>query len=193
MIDIEKLHERKANNMTDRYSKLMEWLKSKIKTGPYAHLTYEEKFWLFVDKTSDCWLWTGPQGWGSYGTFRGKGITEFSHRISYALHRKVHPGEMFVCHKCDTPLCVNPAHLFLGTPKENVDDMIRKKRGNAAKGEQSGKAKLSQNDVFHIRRMFRKDGKTAKQLAAQYGVNKENIYRIAYGHSWSWLKESDSK
>lgn len=175
--------------VSKKYDELKQWLESVIKTGPYAHITYQEKFWLFVDKTDSCWIWTGPIGWGGYGVFRRHGKTEFAHRISYFVANREYPDNLIVCHKCDNPICVNPNHLFVGTHADNVHDMMRKGRSNQARGESSGKAKLSRHDVFDIRRRFKKDGKTAVELASEYGVNKENIYRIAYRQSWKWLGE----
>jgi HNH endonuclease/helix-turn-helix protein len=92
--------------------------------------TTEERFWQKVLKTETCWLWTAYKKPDGHGTFnRGKRMA-LAHRYSYELHCGVIPHGMLVCHKCDVPSCVNPDHLFLGTPDDNVRDCIRKGRNN---------------------------------------------------------------
>lgn len=86
-----------------------------------------ERFWKLVDKTpaSGCWLWTGPKTKrGGYG----ESSLGQAHRVAFLLTVGPIGHGLFVCHRCDTPLCVNPAHLFLGTNNDNVADMIGKGR-----------------------------------------------------------------
>lgn len=80
------------------------------------------------EPTTGCWLWTaGLQKYG-YGGFSMRARTYPAHRISWLMHRGA-IGDKFVLHKCDTPACVNPEHLFLGTQADNIRDMDRKGRG----------------------------------------------------------------
>lgn len=91
------------------------------------------RFWSYVDRNGDCWTWTGCRI-GGYGAFRVPGVASLvtAHRISYGVTRGGIPGEMNVCHHCDNPACCNPAHLFLGTHRDNMLDMLRKGRGRRA-------------------------------------------------------------
>jgi HNH endonuclease len=76
---------------------------------------------------SGCWIWLGAETKG-YGTIKHNGATVSAHRVSYLLHRGPIPNGLWVLHRCDTPLCVNPEHLFLGTPLDNERDKISKGR-----------------------------------------------------------------
>ena len=105
------------------------------------HLIYqteEQRFWSKVDKSGGpdaCWMWKGTKSYhGQYGQFQFRVKAQGSvraHRLAweYVKGEKL-PPEVFLCHRCDVPLCVNPAHLFPRTPKENNEDMWRKGRGS---------------------------------------------------------------
>jgi len=92
-----------------------------------------ERFWKKADKSGDCWLWTGSKMSSGYGSFNFYGNVQLAHRVSWILKYGPIPiGYDFhgtcVLHKCDTKLCVNPDHLFLGTNADNVADMLAKGR-----------------------------------------------------------------
>ena len=88
-------------------------------------------FWEKVDKrgNDECWPWMGATSGRGYGRFSNKAIPENgSHRIAWMMSFGQIPAGLFVCHRCDNPSCCNPSHLFLGTAKENTQDMVKKGR-----------------------------------------------------------------
>lgn len=94
----------------------------------------EERFWAKVNRSGLCWLWTGAKNNKGYGRIAVNRKSTLAHRVSYELAHEVKVGSSKVLHTCDVPACVNPAHLTIGTQKDNLMDMARKGRwGNQYK------------------------------------------------------------
>lgn len=88
-----------------------------------------KEFYKNVEKTSTCWIWKGSKTSTGYGDFRYKNQRMKAHRFSFLISNG-HMAKNYVCHKCNNPLCVNPSHLYDGTPKDNVRDMLLAKHQN---------------------------------------------------------------
>jgi len=99
-----------------------------LKGTKYEREPIEIRFWRYVEKTSSCWIWKGAKQPFGYGVilFRKKYVG--AHRVSWILNEGEIPEGLSVLHHCDTPACVNPRHLFLGTQKDNIRDGIAKGR-----------------------------------------------------------------
>lgn len=97
----------------------------------WQRVSPEDRFWSRVQKTDGCWIWTGAasggDSGGGYGNCHWNGKTMLAHRVSYLLEHGTLP-DLLILHSCDTPLCVRPSHLFVGTQTDNMQDMIWKGR-----------------------------------------------------------------
>jgi hypothetical protein len=135
-----------------------------------------------VRTKDECWHWTGKRSWDGYGRVRVDGRDIMAHRAVWLIEVGPIPEEMFVCHRCDNRLCVNPEHLFLGTHDENMQDMVKKRRQRA--GERHPSAKLSAAAVRAIRQDYANGLSTQQELAARFGVAPSLIHRVIHGESW---------
>jgi hypothetical protein len=133
---------------------------------------------------SGCWLWTGAVNKNGYASFwDGKHAATASHFAFRVVGGNEFPEGLFVLHRCDNPICVNPNHLYAGTHKQNMVDKKTRKRARGAKGERNHKAKLSVQQVLEIR------GSTEGvcELSRRYGINRNQISAIKRGESWTCL------
>jgi hypothetical protein len=135
---------------------------------------------------SGCWMWTGGTRPNSKGVPYPRHWTDDSesigaHRFSFELVHGAIPQSMYVCHKCDTPLCVNPDHLFLGSHQDNMRDMVAKQRSFVGRGEdKKGRAKLTNQQADQIRKMNMSHSK----IAFMFGVSATTIGRIKREESY---------
>ncbi len=151
--------------------------------------TYSEtditRFYTHVAVTGpdECWEWLGCTGADdTYGRFRFGGTMWLAHRFAFWFAGGVHPEDLCVCHSCDNPSCQNPAHLWLGTQKENVQDCIRKHRN--AFGARHGLAKLTDQDVLDIRAQFATGLISNVALAKEFGLTDNTIGCIVKRKTW---------
>jgi len=145
-----------------------------------------ERFLEKVEQTDSCWLWAAACFTNGYGAFRDGPKQRRAHRWAYEHFVGPIPPTTVVMHTCDTPRCVNPNHLRLGTDLDNQRDMTAKGRGRT--GSRNGFAKLNDDDVRAIRRLYRPGPRGGAQrkgfaprehVAQQFGIDGKTVYAIA--------------
>lgn len=155
------------------------------------------EFWGRIDRSGDgCWLWRRSLDSHGYGQLTVEGRTRLAHRLAFEFANGPIPEGLCVLHRCDVPRCCNPNHLFLGTKKDNSDDMIAKGRdvkalgdANASRkyperrprGETHRRAKLTEDQVKEIRT----SGSGSTTLAKRFGISKTHVNRIRRGANWA--------
>jgi len=179
-------------------------------------LTHDEQFWLHVagDPVSGCWLWMGTMS-RSYGRWYFDGKNERAHRSAYRIAIGSIPDGEAVCHRCDNPICVHPAHLFAGTVGDNNRD--RAAKGRSASGDRSGprlhrermprgenhhwnrrpetrvfgdrfsQATLTNAQASEVKALLRIGGMSQAAIGRRFGVSKYVINKIAGGKTWKQI------
>lgn len=150
------------------------------------NISENERFDLKVNKTDTCWLWTAStvRGYGHFGCRRkGKWTMLRSHIHAYERYKGDRNG-LLVLHKCDNPLCVNPEHLFLGTHKDNSQDMIKKGRFGYPRA--ANHQHLSFTFAEQVRD-YHKNNPTAKQIeiASRFNISTQQTSRMLRNNIWS--------
>lgn len=152
----------------------------------------ESDFWSRVNKSENCWLWTGPTRGRGYGAWKNT----YAHRYSYRLAFGDVPESLSVLHRCDVPACVNPNHLFLGTHQENMEDMKAKHRSQSgdqnpsrkhpelmSRGTDRWNAKLNPEAVRQMRSLA-ETGMQVSAIAKKYGVNRLTARSVVKRLTW---------
>lgn len=150
----------------------------------------KERFWKKVEKTSSCWLWLGGLYYNGYGQFFKNPNKITAHRFAYEDIFGNIDKNLVVCHKCDNRKCVNPKHLFLGTQKDNIQDMIQKGRKVNAnkKGINNGRALIDDDIVRQIRSIYKTKKISQLKLAKLFNISETQIKRIIDKQSWKHVE-----
>lgn len=147
------------------------------------HSDLATRFWSKVRKTAGCWLWTASTDHKGYGKFGvragGRPRTVQAHRVAYELEVGPIPTGMALCHHCDTPLCVRPSHMFIGTVADNMRDMARKGRASYSQ------AKLTPEQVRAIRSRYVRGQVTLTTVAEEFGVSFQLVSLIVRRVVWA--------
>lgn len=162
-----------------------------MKPGPKP-LAVTDRFFAKLDRSGGqnaCHIWTAGTYRNGYGMFWTSGRQKVrAHRFAYELAFGRIPHGNHVCHRCDEPLCCNPAHLFVGTDAENMADMVSK--GRQARGSRRPDALLNERQVRHILRL--KGRLTRREIGEAFGVSYRTIGNIHERRSWRHVSEPSS-
>jgi len=142
----------------------------------------EKEFWSKVKKTDTCWEYQGSVGRDGYGKVCVDGMHWRAHRLAY-FYTYGETGDLLVLHHCDNPVCVKPEHLFLGTCKENTQDMLKKERDSLV-GSRNFNAKLTEEQVAVIKNLYSSGCFTHQQIADRYKVHRSTVTYILCGKQW---------
>ena len=163
---------------------------------------WQKRFWPKVQKTDGCWPWTAKKdchGYGHFwlGKFGNSRKEGRAHRISWMLQFGDISDGLCVLHKCDNPGCVRPDHLFLGSRRDNVADMVtkgRQARGDRSgsrlhpekipRGSNNGQAKLTEKSVCEARKRYASGNYSYRQLAAEFKMNFSTVRKAVVGKTW---------
>jgi hypothetical protein len=161
-------------------------------------LSLRDRFDRHVVRTEGCWKWTGakmPNGYGKFGMPKGTShrkpwMAKLAHRIAYEIANGEIPEGLQVLHHCDNPACVKPAHLFVGTQKENIADMYSKGResGCGVRGESNPSARFEAKDAA-LMRLLADCGVKQHRLIPLFGVTRSTVSRVALRKSWAHVPD----
>lgn len=159
--------------------------------------TLEQQKALFLERVkvggqNDCWIWLKGKDKHGYGNSWKDGKCVQAHRLSYKLFTREIPKGLFINHKCHNPSCVNPKHLYAGTPADNSRDMVLAGRSARNAGEKHGNSILKNEQVLFIKRKL-KEGMPVKKLAEEFKMKINYISSIKLGTRWKHLNEEQSE
>ena len=164
-----------------------------------SRIDVEKRLMAKIDMSdkNGCWPWTGKIDSLGYGRINMPGNTvtghrqALAHRVSYELATGIDITGKVVRHKCDNPPCCNPAHLIHGEQKDNIMDMIERGSASTHRGEQNGRAKLTESDVATIKALLL-SGVSMYRVAKNYGIGHSTVTHIQRGNTWSWVNAADA-
>jgi len=147
--------------------------------------TLEERFYekVMPEPNTGCWLWSGSLNNRGYARIHVDKKNKLASRVSFSMHNGKINDSLLVCHSCDTPSCVNPDHLFLGTHEDNLTDCVIKGRRPFTQN------RLTIEDVLIIKERL-KNGETQNSIAKDFCVHHVSIGNIKQGKTW---KEKPTK
>lgn len=151
---------------------------------------WQDRFHKTVDKQggNKCWIWLGSKDKDGYGRFYTKLLnTSRAHKVSYILHFGNVKNGMIICHTCDIPSCVNPKHLYSGTPNDNAQDKINRGRDLNTRGAKHHNAKLNDNTVKRLKERM-KNGESCSMIARELEMNQSSINAIKNSKTWKHLE-----
>lgn len=142
----------------------------------------QERLFPRLKQQGECLVWTGcvgPTGYGHLPYILEDGTKmQFVHRIAYFLENGDFDRKLSILHRCDNRPCCNPAHLFLGTQKDNVKDMFAKGRANKRHGELNNAAKITNEDAKTIRHLFFAERRKQKEIGGFFGLTQGQISKV---------------
>lgn len=144
-----------------------------------------------ISRESSCWNWTRAKNEWGYGHFTRDKKRMLAHRwVFAAMYGPIADG-VIICHRCDNPACVNPAHLYEGTPKSNMEDMMARGRGKHWRrcGEQHPRSRLSASQVMEIADESRWGAMSQREVGEIYGVTQAAVSDIRTRRRWGHLWE----
>lgn len=148
--------------------------------------TFSELFENKVEHSEEgCLLWSGSLYNKRYGRLWFEGKDRLAHRVAWELNYGPIPKGVYVCHTCDVLNCVEPTHLFLGTPQDNMTDKVGKNRQWRPKGEKHPSARLTENDI----RTIRADERSKTSIAKEYGVSRSLVSLIKSHKRWAHVTD----
>lgn len=153
----------------------------------------EVEFFSKVEKTDYCWNWIGSKKQYNYGIFWNGKKRVLASRWSWEYHNQACIAKGVYClHKCDNPACVNPTHLYLGTQKNNMQDMVARGRKPSRVGERNGRSKLTENQVKNIRSLYCSGKYSKVDLGKMFKITAEQIGHIVNNKQWK-INENQRK
>jgi hypothetical protein len=170
-------------NITLTTGRTFDWQSGKLDWSDEKRAAIFRRFWAKVNRADAkaCWLWKGQRGTHGYGMFGlGRQVVR-AHRFAWMASRGPIPAGQEVCHRCDVKLCVNPAHLFVGSHRANHLDAVCKGRKRAW-----GVQKLNAVQVIDIRARAAA-GTLQRSLAADFGVSEGTVSQIVNRRTWAHL------